>query len=108
MFTFSNFRLTLAFTFSVAVLALAWRAIITIQRPNWSSRGLHPGVIPGSILFGLGWVVTGACPSIALVQIGEGQFGGLVTLLGILLGNYSYSVAHERYFRWQASSCLED
>ncbi len=108
MFTLSSYRLTLAFLLGAAVLAIAWRVIVAVQHPDWSMRGFHPGIIPGSLLFGIGWAISGACPSIALVQLGEGQIGGLLTLVGIFAGNAAYSLAHERYFRWQASSCLDD
>jgi hypothetical protein len=29
-------------------------------------------------------------------------------LTGIVLGNWLYSLAHERYFRWPTSSCNSD
>jgi uncharacterized membrane protein YedE/YeeE len=59
-------------------------------------------------LFGVGWALSGACPAIALVQLGEGQFVALFTLLGIFAGNWLYSVVHERFFRWSASTCVDD
>ncbi|HEX2735875.1 MAG TPA: DUF6691 family protein [Polyangiaceae bacterium] len=108
MFTFSSLRLTLAFVVAVVLLAVAWRIVRQIQKPNWAPRLIHPGIVPGSLMFGAGWALSGACPSIALVQIGEGQLGGLFTLLGIVLGNYAYSVVHERYFRWSATGCASD
>ncbi|MBK8940052.1 MAG: YeeE/YedE family protein [Polyangiaceae bacterium] len=55
----------------------------------------------------VGWALSGACPSIALVQLGEGQLGGLVTLVGIFAGNFVYSIVHERHFRWSTSSCVD-
>jgi uncharacterized membrane protein YedE/YeeE len=107
MFTFQSLRLVLGFALSVVVLAACWRIVVHFQRPRWSARDLHPGVIPGSLLFGAGWALSGACPAIALVQIGEGKLGAVLTLVGIVAGNYAYSRLHERYFRWPASSCAE-
>ena len=59
----------------------------------------------GGVLFGAGWALTGACPSIALVQLGEGKLGALVTLVGIFAGNALYAAVHERYFRFSVGSC---
>ncbi len=107
MFTFQSLRLVFAFALSVAVLAACWQLVVRFQRPRWSPRPLHPGVIPGSLLFGAGWALSGACPAIAVVQLGEGKLGALFTLAGVVAGNYAYSHVHERYFRWPASSCAE-
>jgi uncharacterized membrane protein YedE/YeeE len=107
MFTFASLRLVFAFGLSVVVLAALWQVIGRFQPARLSPRPLHPGIIPGSLLFGVGWALSGACPSIALVQLGEGKLGAVFTLAGILAGNYAYSRLHERYFRWPASSCAE-
>jgi uncharacterized membrane protein YedE/YeeE len=107
MFTFASLRLTLGFALSLALLFVGWKVIARVQKPGWPRRGIHPGIIPGSVLFGIGWALSGACPSIALVQVGEGQLGALWTLAGIVFGNYVYSVLHERFFRWPTSSCVD-
>jgi uncharacterized protein len=44
----------------------------------------------GAVLFGMGWVLAGACPATALAQLGEGKLMALVTLLGILAGVWAY------------------
>jgi uncharacterized membrane protein YedE/YeeE len=62
-------------------------------------------MMPGSLLFGVGWALSGACPSVALVQIGEGKLAALATLVGIFAGNYGYAWLHERRFRWSTGSC---
>lgn len=107
MFTFQSLRLVAAFALAVVVLAACWQVVLRFQTPRWAPRNLHPGIIPGSLLFGAGWALSGACPAIALVQIGEGKLGAVFTLVGIVAGNYAYSRLHERYFRWPASSCAE-
>jgi hypothetical protein len=107
MFTFADLRLFLTFMLGVATLAVAWRLLGKAARRNFTPRPVHPGTLPGGVLFGLGWAVCGACPAIALVQLGEGQFGGGFTLVGILAGNWLYAAAHERYFRWSAGSCAD-
>lgn len=107
MFTFADLRLTLGFAVAVALLAGAWLAVSRATGATWSPRLVHRGTLPGAVLFGVGWAVCGACPAIALVQLGELQLGGLVTLAGIFAGNWLYAVVHERWFRWSQASCSD-
>lgn len=107
MFTFADLRLFLTFCFAVALLTVAWIVIARMTGASWSPRNLHPGTVIGGALFGTGWALSGACPSIAMVQLGEGQLGAGITLVGIFAGNWLYSVVHERYFRWSAASCVD-
>ncbi|MBP9114279.1 MAG: YeeE/YedE family protein [Polyangiaceae bacterium] len=108
MFVFSDLRLFLTFIAAVVILAVAWPIARKFRSGRMGNRPIHKGTIIGGALFGIGWAVSGACPAIGLVQIGEGQLGALWTLAGILLGNWLYSVVHERYFRWSAASCVDD
>jgi uncharacterized membrane protein YedE/YeeE len=107
MFTFADLRLLFTFGFAVVLLAVAWILIAKLTGATWSPRGLHPGTVIGGVVFGAGWSLSGACPAIALVQLGEGQLGALLTLAGIVCGNWLYSVVHERWFRWSAASCAD-
>lgn len=108
MFTFQRFDLLIAFATAVAVLAVAWALIRSLSSPRWLSRPIHKGTLAGGVLFGVGWALSGACPSIAAVQVGEGQLGGVITLAGMFAGNFLYSVVHERWFRWSAGTCIDD
>ena len=105
MFTFSDLRLLFTFGLAVAFIAIAWKLLAGRTRAKFGPRPIHQGTIPGSLLFGLGWAISGACPSIALVQLGEGQFGALWTLAGIFAGNWLYGVVHRRFFRWDPGVC---
>ncbi len=49
------------------------------------------GYVYGSLLFGLGWGLTGACPGPIYVQIGSGLSIAMVTLLSALAGTWVYS-----------------
>lgn len=40
----------------------------------------------GSVLFGIGWALAGACPGPVAAQIGLGRLSSLFTLAGLLLG----------------------
>ena len=51
-------------------------------------KPLHKGVIPGAILFGIGWSITGMCPGPIFVNIGEGKWPAIAALLGALTGAY--------------------
>lgn len=103
MFTFAEFDLTLAFATAVVIAALGFRLAAAPGRHP--QRRIHKGTLTGGILFGTGWALCGACPSIALVQLGEGRGLAVVTLAGVLLGTGLYSPVHRRFFRWPLESC---
>ena len=107
MFTFSDLRLVIAFGTAVALLSVGWVVVRRLRPsdPAFSPRPIHKGTLVGGVLFGAGWALTGACPSIALVQLGEGKLGALVTLVGIFAGNALYAAVHDRYFRFSVGSC---
>lgn len=107
MFTFADLRLFLTFCLGVTTLTVVWAIVRRVSQPKWNARAIHPGTLPGGLLFGLGWALCGACPAIALVQAGEGQLGGFVTLAGILGGNWLYAAVHERLFRWSPGVCAD-
>jgi uncharacterized membrane protein YedE/YeeE len=54
------------------------------------------GQIYGSLLFGLGWAMTGACPGPIFAQIGTGLISGFVILASALLGTWTYGVFQEK------------
>ena len=58
--------------------------------------------IPGSLLFGAGWGIAGACPGTALAMLGEGKLGALFTIAGMLIGTYFYGWAESRAMRRQS------
>jgi hypothetical protein len=108
MFTFASLRLTLAFATAVVVIGLGWLALRPWFGAPTGRRRFHRGTLAGGVLFGVGWAVCGACPSIAFVQVGEGQLGGLVTLGGIALGNWLYAAVNDRLLHWSGASCKDD
>lgn len=110
MFVFSDLRMFLGFGVAVMVLFVAFRALakLTPSRTHFRVRPVHKGTLVGSLLFGAGWAVSGACPSIALVQLGEGQLAAGYTLLGVFAGNWLYGAVHMRYLHWDTVSCLDE
>jgi len=103
MFVFADLRLLLAFAGAV-MLSMVGFAVLAHGK-NLARKPLHKGSVPGGILFGLGWAITGACPSVALVQLGEGYLPALATLCGIVAGVWSYRLLQARYFHWDTGAC---
>ena len=50
----------------------------------------------GGIIFGFGWVLTGACPGPIFVLLGHGYLVMIAVILGSLLGTYVYGLFKER------------
>ena len=103
MFTFTDFRMLLSFAGGVA-LAMLLLLAVRHQLPS-KKKIMHPGIVPGSILFGVGWVMCGACPSVVFLQLGQGKAAALMTILGMYIGIYSYKKIHARYLLWDTGTC---
>jgi uncharacterized membrane protein YedE/YeeE len=103
MFTLRDFRLLLTFAGAVAVSMLG--AKLLESRTSATPKPLNPGTVLGGALFGVGWALTGACPAVVLVQLGEGRLVALATLTGIVVGCWVYPKVHARCFPWDAGSC---
>jgi len=88
MFTLADFRLLAAFAASIGVSMIGF--LIIARGKSIAKKSFNKGTIPGSVLFGAGWALTGACPSIALVQLGEGKLAAVFSLFGILFGVWAY------------------
>lgn len=102
MFIFASLRLLFTFMGAVAAMVLGFRLLTRRARPQADT---HRGTVIGGILFGLGWALTGACPAIALVQLGQGYVPALVTTVGITLGTWMYTPIHARFFDWNTTPC---
>jgi uncharacterized membrane protein YedE/YeeE len=103
MFVFADLRLFLTFAGGVALSMGGFLALTKLSK--MPPRPFHPGTIVGGILFGVGWALTGACPSLVMVQLGEGQYMGAVTLAGIIVGVLAYAPLHRRFFKWDMGTC---
>src|SRR5205085_11970480 len=60
MFTFQDLRMLLAFAGAVAIIVVVF-AVLQVRR---TPGRIHAGVIPGAVLFGTGWAISGGCPAI--------------------------------------------
>jgi uncharacterized membrane protein YedE/YeeE len=61
-------------------------------------KGLNHGTVVGSLLFGVGWSMTGMCPGPILVNIGEGKVYAVAALAGALAGAALFGTS---YSLWQ-------
>lgn len=58
--------------------------------PNHKAMNLG-AVVLGGILFGAGWAVMGYCPGTAVGAVGEGRWGALFALAGMVTGAALYA-----------------
>ena len=101
MFTFQDLRMLLSFAAAVAILVVAF-AILQVRR---TPGRIHAGVVPGAVLFGTGWAISGGCPAIPIIQVASGYLPALITIAGVLVGMWACRWANARYFHLDRGSC---
>ena len=62
------------------------RALLTGERVGWEPVQPERRHVAGSLLFGIGWGVAGACPGPIATQLGQGIAWGVPTAAGLVLG----------------------
>ena len=62
----------------------------------YQPKPYHKGIIFGGMIFGAGWAITGACPGPIYSQIGGGEMYALFTLLGAILGMFTFAFLKPR------------
>ena len=97
MFTGHDWKLMCAFLTAAVITALG---IFLLQKNgsptvkggsiNWKIVEFRKDRLIGAALFGVGWVLAGACPATAIAQLGEGKLMAIFTLVGILVGAWGY------------------
>ncbi|MEW2257955.1 YeeE/YedE thiosulfate transporter family protein [Streptomyces sp. NPDC047869] len=101
MFTFQDLRMLLSFADAVVIIICAFALLRVPRTPG----RIHAGVIPGAVLFGTGWAISGGCPAIPIVQVAGGYLPALVTILGVTVGIRLCRWANARYFHLDRGSC---
>lgn len=101
MFTFQDPRMFLAFAGAVVIIAVVF-ALLRVRR---SPGRIHAGVIPGAVLFGTGWAISGGCPAIPIIQVASGYLPALITIAGVVVGVRLCRWATARYFPVDKGSC---
>jgi uncharacterized membrane protein YedE/YeeE len=64
--------------------------LIDRGRLRFQGKPMRAGLVGGSLLFGVGWGISGACPGSAPAMLGEGKVMALFAVAGISLGTYLY------------------
>ena len=62
------------------------RALLTGERVEWEPVEPERRHVVGSLLFGIGWGVSGACPGPIATQLGQGIWWGVPTSIGLVGG----------------------
>jgi uncharacterized protein len=62
------------------------RALLTGEQVSWSVDRPQPRHVWGSLLFGTGWAISGACPGPIATQLGQGIAWALFTTAGVVIG----------------------
>jgi hypothetical protein len=102
--TLADLRLLLAFCGAVALAAAGF--LIVARRDGVPARRVHRGTIAGGLLFGAGWALAGGCPSIAIVQLGEGRALAALTVAGVLAGTWAGRRLAAR-LGWEPGGCAD-
>ena len=103
LFVFEDVRMLFTFMGAVVIAMLGFFVIARGQAIT--SRPYHKGSIVGGILFGVGWAITGACPSAVMIYIGAGHLAAVATIAGMFAGMLIYNKLKPRYFRWSTGGC---
>jgi len=91
---FGDWDPTLAFVMGGAIvpMAIAWRLtngrkpVLADQFPTPPDPRLGRNLVIGSVMFGMGWGLSGLCPGPAIASLSFGGTGGVLFLLAMLAG----------------------
>ena len=75
-----------AVAFVGARLLRGRRALLTAEPIGWTATRLTRSHVVGSVLFGIGWGISEACPGPTAAQLGAGRLLALAVAAGVLLG----------------------
>jgi len=100
LFLFENLQLLWVIAVAAGISAIGvfilkryqTRSLIDHKPLSLKGKPYKKSLMPGSLLFGMGWGLAGACPGTALVMLGEGKLGALFTIAGIITGTYLYGL----------------
>lgn len=103
MFTLSSFHMygvigTAVVVGVVSVFLIKRFKIKTIQGQEIEivEKKFSKGQIYGSLLFGLGWAMTGACPGPLFAQVGAGIAAVIVVIFSALAGTWIYGLLKDK------------
>ncbi|MHB1229547.1 MAG: DUF6691 family protein [Halothiobacillus sp.] len=71
-----------------------WRNLSNGDLISFPHKPFVRALVPGALLFGTGWGLTGVCPGTAPAMLGEGQWFVGVILIGIVMGTWLVGFLH--------------
>jgi uncharacterized membrane protein YedE/YeeE len=86
LFGFFACAVTTAFAGLWLLRRRAPRALLTGERVQWETVAPERRHVVGSLLFGVGWGMAGACPGPIATQLGQGIVWGIPTTVGLIAG----------------------
>lgn len=75
-----------AVAFAGARLLRGHAALLTGKRIDWSTTRPTRSHVVGSVLFGIGWAISEACPGPTAAQLGAGRVLAVAVAAGVLCG----------------------
>lgn len=83
---------------AISVFLLKQLKLKSIEKEEISivTKPFNKGTIIGSLIFGIGWALTGACPGPLFAHVGTGVSAFLVTILFALIGTFTYGIIKEK------------
>lgn len=103
MFHFQSFHMFGIFMTAIPVGAIS---VLLIKKFNIKTtegetvvipeKPYDKGVIFGSLIFGFGWALTGACPGPLYAQLGSGVLVTIVTIAAAIGGTWTYALVRDK------------
>lgn len=81
--------------FAVAVSLVGIYTLNSLGVGSITNLPLHPGVLVGGLVFGVGFGLTGYCPGTVIGAMAEGKKDAVYVFLGALTGTFAYSFLHK-------------
>lgn len=95
---FMIFEDTLVPRMAMTTVALSSVGFYFLVQSGYATYDIKPtmlgGLIIGGILFGIGLVILGKCPSAFFVSVSEGRIDALVGVIGGMFGGFAFTVGY--------------
>jgi hypothetical protein len=98
------FQESYLFLFMGSAVATATVGQLLLRRGRFEIERPQRRHVTGSIVFGIGWGITNACPAPIVTQVGMGIGWGALTLAGVGIGVYAYQRRTEQAASGSAAS----
>jgi hypothetical protein len=86
LFLFFASAVAVSFVGLRIVRALRTRAVLVDKPVAWPVDRPQRRHLVGSVIFGTGWAIAGACPAPIATQLGQGAWWGVCTAVGLVAG----------------------